>query len=61
MTRFGTYSNGSSRAWYIYSDGYIAHGYVHGTIYLSRPVFYLTENIKITSGKGSITEPFIIS
>jgi len=65
MSRYGEvcYENnvcGYRNAWAVYVDGYV-HWYSILDNYSVRPVFYLTENIKITSGKGSITEPFIIS
>jgi len=59
MTRFGN-NNNYYFVWDIYSEGVIGWDGINGEIYI-RPVFYLTENIKITSGKGSITEPFIIN
>jgi len=48
-------------AWCVFSSGRIDDDFVNAIGNSARPVFYLTENIKITSGKGSITEPFILS
>ena len=60
ISRDGAFTNGTYCAWRIVNNGGV---YANGQSdkFSSRPVFYLTENIKITSGKGSITEPFIIS
>ena len=59
MTRYDTDSV-VFYSYHILSLGNVAINSV-GNSYSVRPAFYLTENIKITSGKGSVTEPFIIS
>ena len=60
MTRVGVDSYNDNYAWAINVNGNVAQRVLYES-YSVRPTFYLTENIKITSGKGSVTEPFIIS
>ena len=59
-TRYGVFNDGNYYAWDVNSYGRVSYPSVDGVASV-RPVFYLTENIKITLGKGSITEPFIIN
>ena len=59
LSRIGA-GGGNFGAWFVYVDGYIYTDLVnfdHG----ARPVFYLTNDVKITSdGDGSLENPFII-
>ena len=59
LSRIGAYS-GNFYAWFVNSDGGVngeTVNYPHG----ARPVFYLTNDVKITAdGTGSLENPFII-
>ena len=58
MSRYGR-DNSNYRAWNIYSGGSINLPNLDYEISI-RPVFYLTSNTKITSGTGTINDPYII-
>ena len=59
LSRYGA-DGGDFDAWHVYSDGQVYGHYVAGS-YGARPVFYLTNDVKITAdGTGSLENPFII-
>jgi len=60
MTRLGNYYGNYYDAFSVYPSGAVDGYFGVDSVVSIRPVFYLTENIKIISGKGSLTDPFII-
>ena len=60
MSRRGFFAGVNYRAWNVASGGTV--GYPNLAVGDSvRPVFYLTSEVKITSGTGTATDPFIIN
>ena len=59
MSRFGLYSSEVYTAWTVSNSGYAHDCGLAGT-YSVRPVFYLTSDVGITSGTGTLDDPFII-
>ena len=60
LSRSGANGNGFY-AWFVYIDGYVFYNPLSNTCG-ARPVFYLTNDVKITTdGDGSLENPFIIS
>ena len=61
ISRFGDGGGGYYYAWSIFISIRLSSAGVHSTIYAIRPVFYLTNNVKITmDGDGSINNPYMI-
>ena len=60
LSCLGAYRIGYFVTWYVASSGDINHYYVNNA-YAVRPVFYLTSDIKVSDGSGTISDPFIIS
>ncbi|MBQ8901970.1 MAG: hypothetical protein IJY87_02750 [Bacilli bacterium] len=58
MSRYGL--NVSYRAWGVVSSGSVSR-YNLTSAHSVRPVFYLTSDIEITGGTGTIDDPFLIS
>jgi len=60
MSRYGADVDRWHYAYQLYSDGGANIGYSAETLSV-RPVFYLTSDIKITDGTGTIDDPFLIN
>ncbi|MBQ7030879.1 MAG: hypothetical protein IJN13_00710 [Bacilli bacterium] len=61
MSRCGYDDDYSSYgAWAVYSSGSLYSNYLYNALSV-RPVFYLTSDIRITGGTGTIDDPFLIS
>jgi len=59
MVRYG-YFSGHYFAWYVNPDGSVGRQNLNLTRSV-RPVFYLTSDVEITGGTGTIDDPFIIN
>ena len=59
MSRYGQISSGGYSAWNVYSSGYV-NGYDLTSARSVRPVFYLTSDVSIVGGSGTLSDPFII-
>ncbi len=59
LSRYGAYVSNFS-AWTVNSAGFVDYGYVNSSRGV-RPVFYLTSNQVLSSGDGSLENPFIIA
>jgi len=59
MSRYGL-SGSNYFAWIVYSDGNVNYRYL-SFAYSVRPVFYLTSDVEIIGGTGTIDDPFLIS
>ncbi len=61
MSRYGYYDTyGGYVAWGVASGGHVYTGYLASTSSV-RPVFFLTSDVTITGGTGTIEDPFIIN
>ncbi len=59
LSRYGA-DGGDFRAWRVFNEGYVNYNNVYRK-FGARPVFYLTNDVKITSdGTGSLENPYII-
>ena len=58
LSRFGDYG-GDFFAWSVSTEGSVYNIYVHRSGGV-RPVFYLTSNVTVTAGDGSLENPFIL-
>jgi len=54
------YSTNSSQMWYIMKDGKVSFSYANDTLEV-RPVIYLESMVKTKGGKGTETEPYLLS
>ena len=59
FSRYGAYGSYFC-AWYVTGSGYVYHEYSVNKAYGARPVFYLTIDTKVSTGDGSLENPFII-
>ncbi len=60
ITNQGGYSDGRRHAWIICDNGWIDQ-YTLTTRSTIRPTFYLSSTIKIASGSGTISDPYILN
>ncbi|MBQ7031932.1 MAG: hypothetical protein IJN13_06200 [Bacilli bacterium] len=60
MSRYGANSSGKYYVWYVISNGQVNNGTLTRA-YSVRPVFYLTSDVEITGGTGTVDDPFIIN
>ena len=55
------HSSNTSRAYYVYSSGYVNNGRVSNGSGAVRPSFYLTSSVSYASGSGTATDPIRIN
>jgi len=61
ISRYGADRMGNYASWRVYSVGDIDRATWDGNALSVRPVFYLTSDVEITGGTGTIDDPFLIS